>query len=120
MLGPLGGLLGGGGGGGGGKKGITSEDIANWLADPETRKSLAAMVGSGGKFMEDIMNAPPHVQAMMKQVSGGGTNQVGGQGPTTDMMNPYGGDMAKFITPEMARGVLDAHGIPYGRIRSLK
>ena len=101
----------------------TSQKIGAWLSDPETRKAIASLVGSGGKFMEDISSAPPHVQEMMKKVigggQGGGTNQVGGTGPAPDPMNPYGGDMAKYITPEMARGVLDAHGIPYGRMTPL-
>jgi hypothetical protein len=88
------------------------EQIMQWIQDPETRKALASMITSGGKFAEDMGNAPKHVQDMMAHVIGGGGHPT--QQPSNDPINPYGGDMAKFITPEMAKSVLAAHGIPFG------
>lgn len=86
--------------------------LQSWLADPETRKSLASLIKSGGQLAQDMQEAPPHMQKMIHAVMGDGgkTSPVASNNPIA----PYGGDMSKFLTPQMAQSILDQHGIPYG------
>jgi hypothetical protein len=92
------------------------------LGDPEVLKALGGFASQIAGVMKAGQKIPPHAKQMLAQLIHGGQ-----QGPQQsqemsqgDSLNPYGGDMGKFITPEMARGVLDQMGIPYGRIRPIR
>jgi proteasome assembly chaperone (PAC2) family protein len=98
IMGMLGNLFGGGAGGA--------------KVDPESVKSIAKVVGDFGSTMASMDKVPPHT----KQMIGQAIKQAQQQKAQQDALNPYGGDMMRYITPDMARGVLDAHGIPYGRM----
>lgn len=90
------------------------ELLTQLLKDPEVMKALGGTIGKVGETIAAGRKIPPQAQQMI-----GRTLQTMGQEhqqKQRDMLNPYGGDMLKFMTPEMARGVLTDMGIPYGRM----
>lgn len=91
------------------------DSLGKILQDPQVMAALGQSMSKFGTMMASVKKLPPHVQDILKQaMQGGGKHQ---QVADQQDMNPYGGDMMKFITPDMARGVLDGMGIPYGRMR---
>lgn len=81
------------------------------FSDPESAKSIGDAIKALGGVAASIQKIPPQTRQLMQ---GAIQQQMQQQ---QDRLNPYGGDMMQFITPEMARGVLDEFGIPYGRMR---
>jgi hypothetical protein len=90
------------------------DNLGKLLQDPQVMAAMGQSMSKFGSLMASIKKLPPHAQDMLKQAMGGGQHK---QVAEQQSMDPYGGDMMKFITPEMARGVLDGMGIPYGRMR---
>lgn len=100
---------------GGAQGGGFLQGLAKLLKDPEVVKALGGFATSIGGTMAAGAKIPDHAKEMMQQLMQQGQQHFQPR-PQGDTLNPYGGDMSQFITPEMARGVLDGMGIPYGRI----
>lgn len=99
----------------GSSSGGIMEMLGGLLKDPQVLQSLGNTASQIARTQIAADKIPPHAKEMLKKAISGGIQQQ----QDISRLNPYGGDMTRFITPDMARMVLDANGIPYGRMNIL-
>lgn len=101
--------IGAGLGGGGSSSGGSIEDL---LKDPQVLKELSQLGSSVSGALSAHNKLSPQARNMLQQAI---SNGVKGAEKKREM-NPFIGDMTKFITPDVAATVLANIGIPNRRM----
>lgn len=81
--------------------------------DPDSAKALSDTVGKLATTASAAQKIPPHVLQMLRT----NITDASARKQFDDEMNPYLGDITRFLTPQMAASVLGDLGIPLGRAK---